>query len=758
MARGVMRTLTWVTCVSILLMARVTGAQESADSFERDDESSSAGPADSDSHLTSEAPGSAVEEPSSAEPTPAADPPSTLTYGATGRVVRPEAGARRLTEASSRNVPGALGDPFRVIDTLPGVATVLSGLPYVVIRGAPPATNLYSYDGIAIPTLFHLALGPAVIHPRMLGAMRLYSGAAPAQFGRSTGGVIMAEGPADPRKQVEGEIDIRLLDINAFLAARDDRTELAVSGRYGYPGPLLSVFAPEVELSYWDYQFRLATKIGAHDELSVVWFGSYDSLRITDPTARAPSDTDFAPDGSNPEGTDPEPFDQPSAPSENGSFTELQFHRAELRYARNRRGTEYGAALRFGYQESSLTDSSTEPIGAWSFTLGPRLWLQTALPVGKLRAGADFDGMMAQMRTMGFGSDAPQGACEPGSSCEEPIPEPDLRVTSDPDDWSKVAGDLNQARNRAQAGAYVSWQWSPLADLRLDVGARLDLWFRGAHVDVAADPRLRVTWKPLAEVETHLALGMAHQPANFFIPVAGLGDLILDDGLQTAYQAEAGVAWDIGEGFRSELQLFVHAYEGMLFPDFLGYEAKRICQSAECDIKFDLRRDGLSYGAEVLLSRFKGEWVTGWLSYTLAQATMEHDSTGLDYTPQYDIRHILNTVLSFDFGKGWGLGARFHVRSGKAFNQYVLRELSPLRISHIEHRLPAFYRLDLEASYEWSTSWGRMRFSMEMLNATLSEEALQISCTDFEIGSTTRCETEYAPAIFAPNLSFRGTF
>ena len=61
-----------------------------------------------------------------------------------------------------RDVPGAFGDPFRVVDTVPGVLPLLSGVPYVYVRGAPPAGTIYIYDDIAVPALFHLALGPAL--------------------------------------------------------------------------------------------------------------------------------------------------------------------------------------------------------------------------------------------------------------------------------------------------------------------------------------------------------------------------------------------------------------------------------------------------------------------------------------------------------------------------------------------------------------------------------------------------------------------
>src|SRR5262249_43696857 len=76
-------------------------------------------------------------------------------------------GAQRLTRVEARQLPGALGDPFRAIEVLPGVTPVASGLPYFIVRGAPPGNIGYFFDGIRVPLLFHVFFGPSVIHPAM---------------------------------------------------------------------------------------------------------------------------------------------------------------------------------------------------------------------------------------------------------------------------------------------------------------------------------------------------------------------------------------------------------------------------------------------------------------------------------------------------------------------------------------------------------------------------------------------------------------
>ena len=149
-----------------------------------------------------------------------------------------------MQASEAREVPGAFGDPLRVIDALPGFVPAISGLPYGYVRGAPPATVGYSYDDIPLPTLYHFALGPSVVHPRMLGTLHYDPGVPPARYGRRLGGQLAVDAPPMP-PEFGGEVELRLLDANGFLRVPVAGGTLAVAARYGYPGPLLSLISPD---------------------------------------------------------------------------------------------------------------------------------------------------------------------------------------------------------------------------------------------------------------------------------------------------------------------------------------------------------------------------------------------------------------------------------------------------------------------------------------------------------------------------------
>ena len=81
-----------------------------------------------------------------------------------------------LVENDLTRTAGSLGEPFRVIESLPGVTQVAWPLSLYAIRGANPGNTGFFIDGVRLPALFHFALGPAVIHPHFLERMEFYPG------------------------------------------------------------------------------------------------------------------------------------------------------------------------------------------------------------------------------------------------------------------------------------------------------------------------------------------------------------------------------------------------------------------------------------------------------------------------------------------------------------------------------------------------------------------------------------------------------
>jgi len=321
---------------------------------------------------------------------------------------------------------------------------------------------------------------------------------------------------------------------------------------------------------------------------------------------------------------------------------------------------------------------------------------------------------------------------------------------------------------RNAMGAYVEIGFRPSPRWDVDLGVRNDVWLTGFRSSVSLDPRILVTRYLTDVLDVHAAFGLAHQPAVFLLPLPGVSDVALDRGLQRAIQSELGAGLELENIAKVELQLFLHAYSNLLFPELTiekfnkcgyGYGAiggnaseANVCESGT---GFP-RATALAYGGEIFIRRRVTETISGWLSYTLTWADAESDE-GFEFSPVFDTRHVVNLVLQYRPTRHWRLGVRGQARSGQTYAEVTDA------LVRLERRLPGFYRIDAQMGYGWKTGWGAMELTVEWFNVTLSREARSYQCgldiTDkSRKASSNLCKVEYEPALFMPNLSVRAEF
>ena len=605
-------------------------------------------------------------------------------FGARARVTRKRIpGAVKIENESARDLPGAFGDPLRILDALPGVVPIASGVPYVYARGAPPAAQGYVYDDIPLPQLFHVAFGPAVIHPRATGPVRFYAGVPPARYGRRSGGLLLAEG-LTPKHAFGAELELRLIDMGAWVEAPLGTGDLMVSGRLGYPklailaAQGIGAMEPGTKLNYWDGQVRYAMPVGKHDRAEFVWIGSFDSVNL--------------PGVSN---------------NTRAGVSRLEFHRVETRLVHELPRGEVGAALRFGYDGSELGTA----LSVRSYTVGPRVFSKFRLGEHTVRVGGDL------YTSVGKIVDAEGSLGSPEGDIEVSLPH------------------IAEASARNQGGVWSEAQVITSERTRMELGLRFDYWSVESHINWAVDPRIRAMWDVTDELELHAAFGLGHQPAVFLLPVPGLTDVALDKGLTRSIQSEVGAAYSLPYEIELEVQGFLHHYDGILLPELVTDGA------VEDDPPLS---SALSYGVEVFLKRAQTERLSGWVSYTLGFATADSGPDVIGkFHPDFDVRHVLNTVAQWRIWRGLTLGGRMQLRSGR-----LIEQLNP----RYEQRLPWFVRADARIGYKWRGRWADMLAYFEWLNMFVRREYLDADCVFGQ------CRATSAPPISIPNLGVRAEF
>jgi len=188
------------------------------------------------------------------------------------------AGAVSFTRAEARQVPGALGDPLRAVETMPGVSPTLSGLPLYYVRGAPPANMGTFIDEVRIPLLYHAFLGPSVIHPELMERVTLYPGPYPASYGRFAGAILAADLRTE-RYEPDYRVEVGIFDSGGYVETpfADGQGNMFIGGRYSYLGALVSAVTP-TSLEFWNYQSLIEYDLSPRDTIGVFVLGAFDYL------------------------------------------------------------------------------------------------------------------------------------------------------------------------------------------------------------------------------------------------------------------------------------------------------------------------------------------------------------------------------------------------------------------------------------------------------------------------------------------------
>lgn len=637
-------------------------------------------------------------------PLPAARPPESTGEPAvvevTVRGARPLAPHVELLAAEIREMPGAFGDAFRAIEALPGVTPILSGIPYFVIRGAPPGNTGFFLDRIRVPSLFHFAIGEAVIHPALVESVNLYSGAYPARFGRFAGGILSGETVPSADK-FHGEANVRLFDTGALIESpfANGRGDALVSGRIGYPGLLLSLVDSNIGLQYYDYQARASYRFQDGSEVRVFGFGSFDSL-----SARGSSG--------------------PLQP-----LLGLEFERVAARYTRRVGDTgDVRIEATVGHDRTASGTSPPITLSSESYSLLGELTIHPSATT-TVSAGAD---LVFEPYHFDFIDQDQLGGGLLGA----------ILPTAQNDLSSGVYGDL---------GAKLSRRVDAEFGLRGDLftatypgQSPANPTTRARQVP-ALDPRLTVRYKLSGAVSWISALGMAHQPSNVPLPIPALSFSQLGRGLQTAYQASEGVEAKLPWGFSATTTVFGNDFAGLAqLTNDCPLDAPSSCAATTVH--------GRSYGVEVLVRRSLTARLSGWLSYTLSRS--ERDSfdgaTGTwgHRLGEFDRPQVANLVVSYDLGAHWRAGGRFVAYSGTPYTTASI-DGTP------NARTPPFFRLDLRLEKRWMTSWGHVSFIAEWLNVLLQKEQLGLTC---DAASTSPCTPTQVGPITIPSLGVEAAF
>ena len=603
-----------------------------------------------------------------------------------GEQHREEVSRITLRGAELQQIPGTFGDPFRVIQTLPGVASVVSLLPFPVVRGASPASTGFLLDGTTIPLLYHLLVGTSVVHPEFIDEIQFYPGGAPAPYGQYTGGIIDGRTARARPDEHLLDFDLNLLQSGAFV--REPLPPLGATftaaARYGYPGFLLGLATNQISLSYWDYQLRLDGG-NARNGWTVFSYGANDEL-----DTRAATSAPGSP-----------------APALTPTLV-LGFDRIDLRDHQTQGQLEETYRLVLGYDHTfSMGTDFTVWLAEPSISAR---WAQS----DKLTLNAGLWGSLREI-VQGGAANAAAG--------------PLAAITS--------------SLGKFYVGAaYLEALWRPTPRVLIRPGLRVDGYEDETATKSSTDPRLTVRYRlfdrdladlPRGSDDSAVWLkgsaGIYHQPPRFVLPLPGLDMLPLKYGLLESYQTSLGAEIPLERHFQLSVEGYFNYMDPTIFdlsvnsssvvtaPNPTVLPTSIITQAMDAQQFIDRLTHpeiGRSYGLEFLLRRQSKSGLFGWISYTLSRSERLQNGQWVPY--DFDRQQLLNLVLGMPLPRNWDLGLRGQYESGRP---------TTTTDGYNAGRNDGYWRIDLRVDKRAVWKKWLLDFYVDITNVALLPEEIQ---------------------------------
>jgi TonB family protein len=631
---------------------------------------------------------------------------------------------RTLQRQQLTSVPGTFGDPIRVLQSLPGMQRAPFGLGLLLVRGSNPDDTGIYVDGHEVPSLFHFLGGPSIFNVEMLESIDLYPGGFPARFGRKHGGAVALELRPTKSDGIHGAAKVDFIDAGGYVRAPITKdVSFAFAGRRSYIDAFLGFVLPEppaggqriVTPVYYDYQGRLDWNLKKEGRASMFVIGSSDALRVLD--------------------QDPD-----SAVSTNLS-TSVKFLRVIGTYERSL-GNNLKLSISPAWGRDTLTFTGAQAEAAGPFT-----------SIGIVNNNLSY-------RARIHGKPRPNLTLDTGLDVLSRITSYDALVPVDDQLINAQGVDIPPSRLLRGAatlglGGYVDLGIDINKRLKIIPSLRLDTYMIDGQERASVDPRFvaRYLVKPTLTLKGYV--GEFSQPPQPEAFDRRFGNPAV--GLEHATHAGFGVEWKPDRLWSVDSEIYyVRRRDIVVFDNDVVMND----DGTFSNVNFTNagRRD--SMGVEVMIKREISERAFGWLSYTFSRARMRNRDE-LPWTRTgFDQPHVLNAVASWKPGRGFELGARFQLASGRPYTPIIGATFNaddgtydPIRGPARSVRTPTFTQLDVRVEKMWLYNTWSLGVYLDIINVsnTQNVEALQYDYRYRESAPVTSFP-------ILPTLGIRGTW
>jgi len=604
-------------------------------------------------------------------------------------------GLEKISAKAIKEIPMMMGerDILKVSELLPGIVTVGEGSAGLNVRGGNYDQNAFYINKIPIYNTSHLFGFFPAFNADIIKDFSIYKGHIPVQYGGQLSSVFNIIGRQGNRKRFTARGGVSPVAVNFSVEGplKKDTSSFLLSGRYLFSDWILrQIDDPVIRTSEagfndvtaaWNYDFKKS-------QLSLFVYHSQDRFKLSDLSAYRYSNNgasvnlshyfstalraNFSLTGSQYAFNTSDQQEPPTAYEHSYRIGDYRIN-ADFTHDLNAKNTlNYGAGIIFYH----LNRGTVMPFGDKSertpVELGTEQGVESALYLSDSYDVLPWMNISAGLRLTLFNPIGPKTVYTyyPGA----------------PTDARYINDTLHFGTLQA-----IKWYFEP--DIRAAVIMRTDA---NGTVKVAFNQ----THQNLFVLNNTIALAPNSQwkLADYHIPPA------------RSNQISAGVFRTFSQkGWETSLELYYK--RTVNYPEFVDgadFLSNPLVETTLLPGKQD------AYGLEFLLRR-SGQKLEGWISYTFSRSIVKVDgdqpwekiNNGVAYPANYDIPHVLNTVVIYHFSRRMTASGVVTYQTGRPvtypLSVYYINGIPYVDYSNRnEYRIPDYFRLDLSLTIEGS--------------------------------------------------------
>ena len=613
---------------------------------------------------------------------------------------------RTISPEEIRRSPGSAEDIFRVMQSLPGVATAGAKSAQLIVRGGSPDENLTLLDGVEIYNPIHFArtgesMGViSIVNPALLQKVDFLTGGFSARYGDKMSSVFDMTLRDGNKEVFNTDANLNIAGFGVMLdGPLFENSNMTLSLRRGFFDLITSILNRPVAPSYYDAVGKVTYDINNKNKISLLGFYYLDQIE------RSGEEKDEPATWNRYDYLTRDDYGAAIGVNWRSLFSENAFTLTTASYTSNGWNTLQGTELDPSLMGEDIRENEFSLKSELNYKLSTRL---------NIKMGGQFKSINSVNESWTPEDTTRSGTIVPANT-----------ISYNPNATTKAA-------------LFLQTSYRIVDPLIFTAGLRYDHFTLTSENNFS--PRISLSYSLTNKTTFNLAWGKYYQsPASYQVAPDPRNFL-----LKSSYAAHyiAGIEQRLGY----DTKMSVEIYHKELANLFVDPDSSNLLINTG---------SGYAQGIEFALQKKFTAGFVGSASYSYSiSKRRDYESTAL-YDFEYDRPHILNLIFGIEMGSGWQIGAKFQYASGNPYTPAIgviekNNSFYVLEGDKNSARYPDYHKLDIRIDKQFVFETWSFSLYLDLWNVYNRDNIISYSFKADENGvlsSTPRYDMGIAPIV-----------